>query len=379
MSPSAAGQEARRVMEICNACRYCEGFCAVFQAMELRRRFEAGDLAYLANLCHGCRACYYACQYAPPHPFCVNVPKTFAVLRQHCYQAHAWPRPLASLFHRNGLVVAVVTAASIAMVLLLTVWLQPPDVLQTPHTGAGAFYAVIPRRALVLSAGLASLFSALALVMAGLGFWRATGESPDGAGRGLATALGDVFTLRYLGGGGHGCNDRDDRFTQTRRRLHHALFSGFLLCFAATCLATLYADVLGSEAPYPWLSLPVLSGTAGGVLLVMGSGGMLCLRMLADPAPTAPPLAGADLGLLALLLLAALSGLLLLAGRESAAMASLLAIHVGIVLALLVLLPFSKFVHAPYRALALLRWARERTAVAAAPAPPSRRSQDAEG
>ena len=26
-----------RVMQICNACRYCEGFCAVFPAMERRR------------------------------------------------------------------------------------------------------------------------------------------------------------------------------------------------------------------------------------------------------------------------------------------------------------------------------------------------------
>jgi citrate/tricarballylate utilization protein len=375
MSPGASEPEARRVMEICNACRYCEGFCAVFQAMELRRRFPAGDLAYLANLCHGCRACYFACQYAPPHPFGVNVPKTFAELRQQTYQAHAWPRPLASLFRRNGMVVAVVTAASLAMVLLLTLRLQPAGVLRSAHAGPGGFYAVIPRGALVLSAGLAGLFSGLAMVIAGVRFWRAAG----GSGGGRAAALRDMVSLRYLGGAGHGCNDRDDRFSQTRRRLHHAMFYGFLLCFAATCLAAVYADVLGSEAPYRFLSLPVLSGTAGGLLLTVGTGGMLGLRRLADPAPTAPALAGSDLGLLLVLLLGALSGLLLLAGRGTAAMPSLLAIHVGIVLALLVLLPYSKFVHALYRALALLRWAREREALAAAASPPSRRSQDAEG
>ena len=69
--------EARRVMTICNACRYCEGFCAVFPAMELRLEFAAGDLIYLANLCHDCGACYHACQYAPPHEFAVNVPAAF--------------------------------------------------------------------------------------------------------------------------------------------------------------------------------------------------------------------------------------------------------------------------------------------------------------
>ncbi|HEY0584059.1 MAG TPA: 4Fe-4S ferredoxin, partial [Chloroflexota bacterium] len=68
-------QEAERQMTICNACRYCEGYCAVFPAIELRTTFKAGDLVYLANLCHECRACFYACQYAPPHQIAVNIPQ----------------------------------------------------------------------------------------------------------------------------------------------------------------------------------------------------------------------------------------------------------------------------------------------------------------
>ena len=35
-------READRLMTICNACRYCEGLCAVFPAMEMRRTFAAG-------------------------------------------------------------------------------------------------------------------------------------------------------------------------------------------------------------------------------------------------------------------------------------------------------------------------------------------------
>ena len=52
--------EARRVMTICNACRYCEGFCAVFPAMATRTEFSNASLDYLANLCHNCTACYHA-------------------------------------------------------------------------------------------------------------------------------------------------------------------------------------------------------------------------------------------------------------------------------------------------------------------------------
>ena len=31
--------EANRMLQICNACRYCEGFCAVFPAMTRRIEF----------------------------------------------------------------------------------------------------------------------------------------------------------------------------------------------------------------------------------------------------------------------------------------------------------------------------------------------------
>ena len=68
-------------MTVCNACRYCEQFCPVFPAMEQRLTFAKADLAYLANLCHNCGECLYACQYAPPHEFGINVPRTLAEIR----------------------------------------------------------------------------------------------------------------------------------------------------------------------------------------------------------------------------------------------------------------------------------------------------------
>ncbi|ADE38562.1 putative citrate utilization protein B (citB); putative membrane protein [Candidatus Puniceispirillum marinum IMCC1322] len=46
---SEAHLETSRIMQICNACRYCEGFCTVFPAMERRRTFEDGDTAFFAQ------------------------------------------------------------------------------------------------------------------------------------------------------------------------------------------------------------------------------------------------------------------------------------------------------------------------------------------
>ena len=76
--PTNAESETARQLQICNACRYCEGFCAVFPAMTRRLSFGQADIHFLANLCHNCGACLHACQYAPPHDFAVNIPQAMA-------------------------------------------------------------------------------------------------------------------------------------------------------------------------------------------------------------------------------------------------------------------------------------------------------------
>jgi len=111
--------EARRHMAVCNSCRYCESYCAVFPAMTMRREFSAGDLTHLANLCHGCKGCYHACQYGPPHEFGINIPATFAEIRAQSYAHYAWPRAMGTLFERNGTVVTLAAALGVTLVLLL--------------------------------------------------------------------------------------------------------------------------------------------------------------------------------------------------------------------------------------------------------------------
>ena len=119
--PALAASEAEvaRQMQICNACRYCEGFCAVFPAMTRRLAFGKADIHFLANLCHNCGACLHACQYAPPHEFAVNVPRAMAEVRLQTYGDYAWPPALGKLYQRNGLVVSLALAAALAVFLLL--------------------------------------------------------------------------------------------------------------------------------------------------------------------------------------------------------------------------------------------------------------------
>jgi citrate/tricarballylate utilization protein len=358
-TPSAGQAEAEvaRQMQICNACRYCEGFCAVFPAMTRRLAFDRADVHYLANLCHNCGACLHACQYAPPHDFAVNVPRAMAQVRVQTYAGYAWPRALGSLYARNGLTVALALAVSLALFLVLAAAMQTASVAMP---AGRSFYSVFPHNLMVAMFGPVFLFAVLALGVGVHRFWR---ELAPGRASGAASveAVHNVLSLKYLDGGhGEGCNEADDRFTLARRRFHHFTFYGFMLCFAATCVATLYHYVLGRHAPYALSSLPVLLGTAGGIGLLIGPAGLLWLNLQRDPLHGEPAQRPMDRGFIALLLLTSASGLALLAWRDGTAMPTLLALHLGAVMALFLTMPYGKFAHGVFRAAALLKWSIER-------------------
>ncbi len=348
-------------MPVCNACRYCQNLCAVFPAMERRRTFTDGDLDYLANLCHACGACYYDCQYATPHEFAVDVPRAFARLREESYARHAWPRALAGVFARNGLFVACAAALGVAAFVIGFIWASSPDVLFATRAGEGAFYAVMPHGAMVILFGGVFLYAVLACVLSVRQFWHGTNAEMAGPADGsLWRATADAMTLRYLDGGGAGCMNEDERPTDRRRLYHHLTFYGFLLCFAATCVATVFHYVFGWPAPYTWASLPVVLGTLGGIGLLIGPAGLLAQKWRRDPALQSPSRTGMDVAFLVMLFMTSLTGLLLLVLRATPAMGLLLAVHLGVVLALFLSFPYGKFVHGLYRFAALVRYARER-------------------
>jgi citrate/tricarballylate utilization protein len=360
--PHALIEEGDRVLRICNACRYCEGFCAVFPAMERRREFAEKDLNYLANLCHDCGECYYSCQYAPPHEFALNLPQTLGQIRRESFRKYAWPAWGVGLFRRNLL--ALLLGALMAPLLLFVMvrnWV-PSSVLFAAHSDdEGAFYQVIPHNVMVAVFGAAGFTIFVALVAGFLRFWREAGGSFNALLEPAIwrRALSDSLRLRYLDGGGDGCAYPSEVSSHARRWFHHLTFYGFLLCFGATCIAAFYHNILGYEAPYPWLSLPVMLGSIGGLGLLVGPVGLLWLKSRRDPELNSATQSRMDVAFLAMLFLTSLSGFLLLLLRESSAMGVLLAAHLGIVMGLFLTMPYGKFVHGIYRFGALLVNANE--------------------
>ena len=349
---SAPEAEVARQLQICNACRYCEGFCAVFPAMTRRLEFGKADIHFIANLCHNCGACLHACQYAPPHAFAVNVPQSMAQVRGQTYGDYAWPPALGQLYRKNGLTLSLALAAGLALFLLLAVALKG-----TLWSAPGAdFYGIFPHNLLVGLFAPVFLFATLALAMGVRRFWRDVTPATSGApltSPAAVEAADAVLRLKYLDGGhGDGCHNEDDAYTLT--------FYGFLLCFAATSVATLYHYAFGWAAPYDLPSLPKLLGVVGGVSLALGTAGLWRLNLKRHPLHGDAAQKPMDRGFIALLFLTATSGLALWAARGTPALALLLCLHLGAVMALFATLPYGKFAHGIFRTASLLRHAVEK-------------------
>lgn len=362
-SDPAVIEEGRRVMQICNACRYCEGFCAVFPSMEKRFDFTSGDLKYLANLCHDCRECYYSCQYSPPHEFQLNVPKAFAAIRRQTYRDYAWPGFMVALFG-DSIRALVISAVVIPLLFVIGLLLfsGPGAAFSAYSVVEGSFYQLVSHSMMVWGFGAVTLFAIVAMAMGWMQFRTDIADS-GGSRTGMRTlmhALHDVMKLRYLGGAdGEGCAYPDERASNLRRRFHHLTFYGFLLCFAATSTATIYHYLLHYPAPYPFFSLPVMFGFVGGIMLLIGPAGLFWLKRIRDPEPAETLQTRMDIAFLLLLFSTSLTGLLLLFLRETVLMGIILVIHLGLVMGLFLTMPYGKFVHGIYRFGALIKYAKE--------------------
>lgn len=355
--------EAQRQFTICNACRYCEDYCAVFPAMEERRLFTEGDLGYLSTVCHDCRACYQACMYTEPHDFAINIPRLMSEGRLATYERYARPRRLAQLFDRARSTLVGALAAAAAVVVLIYVLATSAETLFMGNEGPGSFYTVFPHAAMLVLGLLLAGWAILVCVVGARLFWRDIGGSGGGL-RGPRLwwrAMVEAAELRWMRGGGDECHFPDaEQPTPLRRYTHVAVAGGFLLTFAATAAAAIEENVFGILPPYPLLSAPVLLGTIGGLMVSAGCVAFLWMRRDAAVALASERTSRLGEAFTWSLLVVSVTGLALPALRETTAMGPLLLVHLAAVFAFFLTAPYGQLVHALYRSVAIARSVQER-------------------
>jgi len=325
--------ESVRQLGVCNSCRYCEGYCATFQALTRYREFDKPTVNHLANLCHNCRGCYYACQYAEPHEFAINIPSLLANIRAENWIHHIKPSWLARAMQQQ--VWPYVALTFLFMVLFSLV-------IGVPWMSAEPFYTSIGHSVMVLVFAPLFIIPMASLAIGLKAYWRTIGGArltvPD-----LKDAFKSAATLRQLSGGqGQGCNyESEDRFSAKRRWAHQITMYGFLLCFASTSTATLYHYLFGLPAPYSLFSLPKLF--------------VAYLKSRANPKLGWASNTVSDYLFIVLLFLVSTTGLLLYWFGSTMLASTWLIIHLTFVAVFFVSVPYSKMAHGFFRLAALCR------------------------
>lgn len=342
--------EAQRQLGICNSCRYCEGYCGAFQALTRYRSFDEATVTNMANLCHNCRGCYYACQYTDPHEFSLNIPALFANVRAQSWEQHVRPQVITRLMQRKVWPYVLLT---LLFIVVLSAGLGAPWWSDSP------FYESISHNAMVLLFLPLFILPLIAVALGVRSYWRLVGGTKLQL-RDLKVAFKSAATLKQLNGGqGQGCNyESGDRFTSARRWAHQATMYGFLLCFLSTSTATLYHYLLNSPAPYAFFSLPKLFGVTGGMLLCVGCAALLYLKRNAEDSLGSVVRQKSEYVFVSLLLSVGVTGLLLYWCSGTGVAAFLLIIHLAVVATFFIAIPYSKMTHGFFRLAALSREAQ---------------------
>ena len=340
--------EAKRQLEICNACRYCEGYCSVFPAIARNQLFTESTISQLANLCHDCRGCYYACQYIEPHEFNLNIPKVMAEVRYETWKKNIWPRGFSTLYDRSGVIIGGLLTLAIASIIYLAQNIRP-------ESGEG-FYAFISHGTMLAVFIPAFIGPLIIVYLAIQKYWKSIGGGKVCMVDIHATFKSIVEMRNLAGGHGDGCNfEKKDEYTNSRKWFHQATVLGFLMCFASTCSGTILHYGFDLEAPYGLFSLPKIFGVPGGIILCLGTGGLAWLKIKADAHLGRKATWGGEMAFVLLLFFVSATGLLLFAFSNSTAVEMLLPIHLGSVLCFFLLMPYSKMVHGFYRVAALIK------------------------
>jgi citrate/tricarballylate utilization protein len=225
-------------------------------------------------------------------------------------------------------------------------------------------YSLVPYPFLVGVMLAACVFSLAVMGVAARRYWREVGGTPGRfTARAVLKSAWYAATLRYLRGGGQECSyPEDDVPSPARRYLHSFVAYGFGLCVVSTAAAAILQDLLGEQPPYPFISVPVIAGTLGGIGLIVGCAALLVLKSRASTVTGAARMTVKDYGLLVALLFLALSGIAVLLTRDTAAYGIVLLVHLAAVAEAFAMAPYSKFVHIVFRGCALIRDNLERDA-----------------
>ncbi len=333
--------EGLRQFRICNACRYCEGYCAVWDAMERKPDLLSSDLKYYSNLCHDCRDCYYVCPYTGEHEFQINIPRVLSQIRIETYGENIVPKRLFPLVKRPYLSWGIVLLFCLAFTFFLAVDVEGPSVLVRPAS-IGA--AVIPDLYFKMLSIILYSYVLVMWAIEGSRYWDSIKvQDMKVVSKDVTGAVSDAFSHRYFRGGQSGCSYPRESVSSVRMIAHMGVLFGFILD-----LFTI-AFYPGLTAGLVWLYIIGAAGMSVGSLL------LLTTKSVSNQELASDSMKSYDYPFTMTIFITGITGVIFPVVSGTSLYSGFFLVHVALVAGIYLMAPFSKFIHPVFRFLSLLR------------------------
>jgi len=338
--PPVEINEGIRQLTICNACRYCEGYCAVWEAIELKSFLNKSDAIHLANLCHDCRDCYYACPFnEPEHEYALNIPKALGNIRSVSYSTFVKPKIMRHVLESSPFVIYILVILSAFATLAFPIlYYGLSGFSQIPFV-----HLITPEEFKVITLSVYA-YTLILWIFEGYSYWKTIKEGSSLSLRGTLNGIFEVLAHKNFMGGGTGCKVPGERSTFLRAILHILVFYGFIVA-------------LISISVYPEFDpLVSFSYMSAALAISIGAVGLTLLHIVDKKQIRSPELSKIDYPFTSLLILIGITGIPIFFLHSGFWLNFDFLYHDALVLILFLLAPFSKFIHPVFRLISLIKY-----------------------
>ncbi len=338
--PEKLIEDAKKQLTICNACRYCEGYCAVWDAIEFKSVLNTDYIYHLANLCHDCRDCFYACPYnEPEHEFKLNIPKILGDVRSETYISYVKPKFMQFALQRPTLFTMISSAIAIVIVVLYASLLFGFSKFSTLSMTTIMPASLFERATVLLYFYLMVMWS-----WEGISYWSKISEKGHLTFVGLLRGLYDVVLHTNFRGGGTGCKVPEQNNRYFRLTSHTLVFFGFLVALIAI---SFYPNIYGYTG---------ILYLIGSFALSTGTVGLFYIHLVDKRSSRSEKQSSMDYPFTFLLFIVGITGIIIPISTDKSWFNWNFLIHDALIMVVFLIAPFSKFMHPVFRFVSLIKY-----------------------
>ena len=305
--------------------------------------FSNSNIQQLSNLCHDCRECFTVCPFTEPHEFNLNIPKLLTEVRYKSYEDNIKPEFMKKLFNKQhtlwGITLATTLIFSIAIVFInLGYNMFKPITLSNMGR-------IIPNFEFKLFSFLLYAYVIIMWFYEGYSYFHGISVDNNKTARsGILKAIYDALSHKYFKGGGAGCTYPDDGSSLYRLLFHPMVFFGFIIDLITILFYSDFNIIL------------IAIYIAGAILMFVGSTALLVGKYMSrnNKSGMKPDMFGYNFTVA--LLITGLTGILFLFLSGTLLFPIIFALHIAFISCILLLAPYSKFLHPVFRFLSLVKY-----------------------